>query len=259
MTTAAKTISLWVHGATGRMGRAVGEVAARTQGVRLTGIIELRSGAESSAVHGELPVAHAAPEATDGSVVIDFSQGGAVGPLVGVLQGSGLPLVCGTTGLGGGERDLLDVYSKESPVFYATNMSYGICLLVKLLREQRSLLAAFEDAEIVEFHHRHKRDCPSGTALDLADAIDPSARVVDGRASSSETKGKVISVHSVRAGGIPGTHEVHFASDGEIITFTHRAISRTVFAEGALRAARFIVGRDPGLYGMSDLLERLNA
>lgn len=259
MKTTTSAISVWVHGATGRMGRAVTEAAARTDGLRVAGVIELRAGADPSTLGEGITVARGAPDAGAGAVVIDFSSAGAVGPLIEALQGSRLPVVCGTTGISTGERDLLDVYSKESPVFYANNMSYGICLLAKLLRDNRPLLAVFEDVEIVEFHHRHKRDCPSGTALTLAEAIDPSALVTGGDAGSGESKARRIAVHSVRAGGIPGTHEVHFASDGEVITFTHRALSRAVFAEGAIRAARFLVGKPAGLYGMNDLLERMNA
>jgi 4-hydroxy-tetrahydrodipicolinate reductase len=253
------TTSLWVHGATGRMGRAVTEAAARTDGVRIAGVIELRPGADPATPGEGVAVARGAPDADPNAVVIDFSSAGAVGPLIEALQGTRLPVVCGTTGISSGERDLLYVYSKESPVFYANNMSYGICLLAKLLRDNRPLLGVFEDVEIVEFHHRHKRDCPSGTALTLAEAIDPSAIVAGEGGRPGEGSGKRIPIHSVRAGEIPGTHEIHLASGGEVVTLTHRALSRAVFAEGAIRAARFIVGKPAGLYGMNDLLEYMNA
>lgn len=252
-------MSIWVHGVTGRMGQAVVKVLERTEGVELGGVIETRTGAASiewARTHG-VPVSTGAPDAP-GAVVVDFSQQEAIAPLIAALRGAGVPLVSGTTGLGPGERDLLDVYSKESPVFYAENMSYGICLLDKILRAAGPFLTPFSDVEIVEFHHRHKRDYPSGTALALTDAIGRGAAAA-GRSPSSETTGNHVTVHSVRAGGIPGTHEVHFATEDEVLTFTHRALSREVFASGAIRAAGFLTGRRNGMFGMKNLLEHAHA
>jgi 4-hydroxy-tetrahydrodipicolinate reductase len=237
------------------MGCAVADLAAAADDVELAGAIEPRKDRSIGwAQAAGLPVLSTAPERKPGTVVIDFTRAGALGPLLEILKGSGLPLVCGTTGFEGGERDLLYVYSEETPVFYAENMSYGICVLAKLLRENGPLLDPFLDVEIVEFHHRHKRDCPSGTALALADALGKS-EVIRGRGPQRETTGNSIHIHSVRAGGIPGTHEVHFAAEEEVVTFTHRALSRDVFARGALRAARFVAGKDHGLFGMNDLTE----
>jgi 4-hydroxy-tetrahydrodipicolinate reductase len=241
------------------MGCAVADLAAAANDVELAGAVDPRG---ERAIHwaqaADLPVLSVAPPRKRGTVVIDFSRAGALGPLLGLLKGSGCALVSGTTGFAGGERDLLYVYSEETPVFYSENMSYGISVLVKLLRENGRILDPFADAEIVEFHHRHKRDCPSGTALALARALE-NREVIIGRGPQEGTTGHAVHIHSVRAGGIPGTHEVHLASEEEVVTFTHRAISRDVFARGALAAARFIAGKDHGLFGMDDLTEAYGA
>jgi 4-hydroxy-tetrahydrodipicolinate reductase len=247
-------LPIWIHGVTGRMGQSVASLVDASEDLAIRGVVEVRDHARSIDWAGArgVGVARRASDLDAGAVVIDFSRSGAVGPLLESMKGSGAALVSGTTGLEAGERDLLDVYSEERPVFYAENMSYGICLLVKMLRDAAPLFAPLSDIEIVEFHHRHKRDCPSGTALALAQAIRPTAE------PAGDDPGQ-IQIHSIRAGGIPGIHEVHTASDEEVLTFTHRAISRDVFARGAIHAARFVASQKRGLFGMNHLLEQLNA
>jgi len=111
------------------------------------------------------------------------------------------------------------------------------------------------DMEIVEFHHRGKADFPSGTAAALARAARPEAPTVNGRGDAAGPESDRVHIHSVRIGGIPGDHYVHFATPDEVVTLSHRALSRSVFARGAVRAAQFIVRRDKGLYTMNDLVE----
>jgi 4-hydroxy-tetrahydrodipicolinate reductase len=119
------------------------------------------------------------------------------------------------------------------------------------------MLKGAADMEIVEFHHRGKADFPSGTAAALARVVRPEGPTVDGRGDSAGPEADRVHIHSVRIGGIPGDHQVHFAMADEVVTLSHRALSRNAFARGAVRAAQFIVGRDKGFYTMDDLMEAL--
>jgi 4-hydroxy-tetrahydrodipicolinate reductase len=252
-----KTVSIFVHGALGRMGRLVLDLAATTPGLSVVGGADLRAGDDEGRVGP--PVDTGLPgELPGGTVVVDFSTRGAVGPLVEMLSGRGFPLVSGTTGLEESETHALRVYSENAPVFYDQNMSYGISVLKRMLATAGPLLRGIADVEILEIHHRGKRDYPSGTAYSIAYAIDPESSVVSGRESGEETSGPVIRVHSARVGGVAGDHRVVFASDEEMITVEHRALSRAVFARGALRAARFVASKTNGMFSMQDLLEAQN-
>lgn len=253
-------VLILLHGAAGRMGSAIADLVALADGsadARIEGAIDLRrDGATAEALKARgFRVFGAVPARKPGTVVIDFSNGEAVGPLTKALSGSKLPLVSGTTGLGSAERELLETYAEESPVFYDANMSYGISVLKKLLRVAAPLLTALADVEIVEFHHSRKADFPSGTALALARAIRPDGSAVAGRGEFSRPDGRRIHIHSVRAGGVSGDHDVHFGMDHEVLSLSHRALSRDVFARGAIRAARFVVKKQRGLFTMNDLLE----
>ncbi len=240
------------------MGRAIAAVAPGVAGVRIEGAIDLRR-EQSHAVEleaGGIRLFRAVPRGLgSGAVVVDFSGRNAVAPLARALAGSGLPLVCGTTGIGDAERELLEVYSKENPVFYDENMSYGISVLRKLLRVAGPLLSNVADIEIVEFHHGKKADFPSGTALALSRAIRPDATPVAGRGDFAEPHPGRVHIHAVRMGGVTGEHQVHAGMDGEVLTLAHRALTREVFAHGAIRAAQFIVGKDNGFFTMNDLIE----
>jgi 4-hydroxy-tetrahydrodipicolinate reductase len=185
-------------------------------------------------------------------VVVDFSRPEGIAPLVGVLRGTGVRLVSGTTGLGPTERELLKSYGQEAAVFYDDNMSYGVSVVKRLLETAGRLFKDLADVDVVEYHHRGKRDHPSGTAYGLVRALDPEAVVVEGR-NEAPPGGRVIRTHSVRAGGIPGEHHVHFAAEDEVVTISHRALSRELFAGGALRAVFFIAGKPSGVYSMRDL------
>ena len=215
-----------LHGASGRMGRAIEEVAADDASIEIAAAFDPRSS-------GQLP---------QGDVVIDFSLPEAMPGLMAALDGTGKPLVSGTTGLPAEAHAALRKYANSAPVFYAENMSYGIAVLTELLAGASRTLRGSSEVEIVETHHKHKKDAPSGTALALARAIDGG-------------EGRDVPIHSVRAGGVPGDHQVIFAADEEVVTISHRALSRRVFARGAVRAARFVSGRDAGFYRMHDLVE----
>ena len=161
-----------------------------------------------------------------------------------VLHKHPAPLVSGTTGLSIEQLDTLHEYSGKAPVFYAENMSYGIAVLSELAATAGAMMGGSAEVEIVEAHHRGKKDAPSGTALSLA-------RAVTGR--SGDGLGDVV-IHSIRAGGIPGDHQIVFATDEEVLTLSHRALSRQVFARGAILAAKYVRDLDPGFYRMPDLV-----
>jgi 4-hydroxy-tetrahydrodipicolinate reductase len=183
-------------------------------------------------VDGLAAVEHARAE-----VVVDFSSPGATLALAPIAAAAGSAVVSGTTGLGDDARDALDRAALRVPVLWEPNMSLGVHVLTELVRRASSVLADW-DAEIVETHHRAKVDAPSGTALRLAEST--------GRAR--------VGMHALRGGDVVGDHAVHFLGGGERIELTHRATSRDVFAHGALRAARWIVGRPPGRYALRDVL-----
>lgn len=246
--TSSKVISILVHGA-GRMGSSVVSVAGGAADVKIRGMVDLRGrtagGTDNVAYFDHIP---AGDDAAD--VVIDFSSAGSIASLIQALTGTGVKLVSGTTGLTSEDRGVLSVYSEEAAVFYDENMSYGISLLKHLLREMASRRGHFEDIEIVEIHHRGKRDHPSGTALALSRVLSPELPAISGRSSD----GPGVHVHSVRLGSVPGEHHVHFSSDDEMLTLSHRALTRDVFARGALEAARFLSTKTSGLYSMDDLV-----
>ena len=168
-------------------------------------------------------------------------------------------LVIGTTGFSPEQERELWQLGERLPLLVAPNMSLGVNLLLALTEQIARALGPEFDIEILEMHHRHKIDAPSGTALKLAEAIAQAAgqtapRLVHGRQGLSPRQPGEIGVHAVRAGGIVGEHTILFASEGEEVALVHRAYSRQTFAEGALRAARFLADKPPGLYSMLDVL-----
>ncbi|HEX7878835.1 MAG TPA: dihydrodipicolinate reductase C-terminal domain-containing protein, partial [Candidatus Eisenbacteria bacterium] len=173
------------------------------------------------------------------AVVVDFSLAAAVPALLEIMDGRSNPLVSGTTGLGDTERRGLSNRASKAAVVWAPNMGLGIPLLARLVREAMALVPDAQVA-IVETHHRHKKDRPSGTALYLAEAA-----------------GGSVDMHSLRIGEVVGEHRLELAFGEERLTFTHQALSRDVFADGALAAARFAAGATAGLYDMEAVLAGL--
>lgn len=193
----------------------------------------------------------------DADVVIDFSSPDATVEMVGDAAEKGLAVVIATTGLTDGQRRLIQDHAGTIPILTAANMSLGINLLRMLVRRAATALGEEFDIEIIEKHHKMKKDAPSGTALALAKEADirDEERFVFGREGrdAPRTKGE-IGIHAVRGGSIVGEHDVVFAGPDEVITLRHTAYSRSLFAAGAIKAARFLVGRQPGLYSMDDVL-----
>ena len=194
-------------------------------------------------------------------IIIDFSLPKACELLLESAMKRPKPLVIGTTGLSTHQLNLLKQASDMMPILYATNMSLGVALLNKLVYQASSALDDF-DIEIVEMHHRHKKDAPSGTALTLSESaaagrnLDINKVRISGRDGNIGERSKdEISVMALRGGDIVGRHTVGFYNDGEFIELNHTATSRSTFSKGALKAASWLVNKESGLYSISDCLE----
>lgn len=194
-------------------------------------------------------------------IVIDFSLPEACEALLEAAIKTPKPLVIGTTGLSTHQLNLLKQASENMPVLYATNMSLGVALLNKLVYQAASALDGF-DIEIVEMHHKHKKDAPSGTALTLAESaasgrgLDLDKVRVSGRDGNiGERTEDEIAVMAIRGGDIVGRHTVGFYNDGEFIELNHTATSRNTFSKGAIRAGAWLADKESGLYSISDCLE----
>ncbi|GAA0069120.1 4-hydroxy-tetrahydrodipicolinate reductase [Clostridium sardiniense] len=192
-------------------------------------------------------------------VLLDFSRADALNGLLELTEKTKKPLVICSTGFSDEDLNLIDEKSKTLPLFRSANMSLGINLINSLLKKVAPLLYGNYDIEIIEKHHNQKVDAPSGTALLLADTIRDSlkedTKYVYGREGSHKREKEEIGIHAVRGGSIVGDHDVIFAGTGEVIELTHKAISREVFAVGALKACEYM-GKitKPGLYNMDDVI-----
>ena len=194
-------------------------------------------------------------------VVIDFSSHLATKELTDFVRRRHLPLVLATTGQTDEEKEMIFAAAKEIPLFFSANMSFGVALLISLVKKAAELLHE-DDIEIVETHHNHKADAPSGTALMIANAISDTLggrKIVKGRSGLSKREAGEIGISSIRIGSVVGKHEVMFGDGIETITVTHEAHDKALFASGAVRAAAFIVKKPAGLYDMQSLVEEQHA
>jgi len=201
----------------------------------------------------------AAETAPRADVVIDFSNYAFVGGVMRYIGATNTPAVIATTALEELDIKLMHEVAKQTPIFHSANMSLGVNLVAKMARIAAPAVEDRFNIEIIEAHHNRKKDSPSGTAILLADAINDSLRerkeYVFGRyGREDEPSISEIGIHAVRGGTIPGQHKIMFAGPDEVIEISHMVYSRKVFAIGALKAAAFILGKEPGLYDMNDLL-----
>ena len=245
-------MKIWISGAAGHMGRAVAQLA-KEQGIEVLGGIDQRE-AEGLTVYPDFA---SLPEA--GDAIVDFSAPAALEGLLAYATEKKIPCVLATTGYTEEQLAEIEKASETIAVFRSANMSVGIALLRKLAREAAAALGEGFDIEIVEAHHRRKKDAPSGTALMLYDAVknargetSPAVFGREGR-DCARQKGE-IGLHALRGGTVTGEHQVCFLGDMERITLSHSAENRAVFAAGALRAAAFLQGKAPGMYDMDSLL-----
>ena len=202
------------------------------------------------------------PTEAHADVLIDFSNPAALPGLLKFAVSRKIPVVVATTGLSAEDEVLLKNAAEQIPVFWSANMSIGICLLKELVKKAAAFLGEDYDIEIVEKHHNRKLDAPSGTALALADAInaaegDKFRYEYDRHSRRVKRKPNEIGISSVRGGNIVGDHEVIFAGPNEIIEIGHKAMSRNIFADGAVKAAFFIQDKPAGFYGMESLYKNI--
>lgn len=229
-----------VHGASGRMGQALLRLLPEFPGLRLAAAVSSRPQADTL-LGAPWLTADRLAHAPAFDVAIDFSLPPAFPGIVAVCVARGAALVSGTTGLDDDARARMLEAAARVPVLWAANFSLGVAVLADLVARAAELLPGW-DCAIVESHHTHKRDAPSGTALMLAGAVEHSGTHAD--------------IHAIRAGDIVGEHSVRFAGLGESLELAHRATAREVFARGALTCAARIVGRNPGRYSVMDMLRR---
>lgn len=259
-----------IVGATGRMGKALIEACANTEGLELTVATEHPSnpliGADAGAVAGissnnVLIASSLAEAANDFDVLIDFTRPEPCLEHLAWCAEHGKKIVIGTTGFDAAGKAAIAQAAERIPVVFAPNMSVGVNLCLKLLDMAARVLGDSVDIEIIEAHHRHKVDAPSGTALRMgevvADALgrDLKECAVYGREGvTGERDRKTIGFETIRAGDIVGEHTVMFADVGERVEITHKASSRMTFAKGAIRAAAWLQDKQSGLFDMQDVL-----
>ncbi|MBQ7360427.1 MAG: 4-hydroxy-tetrahydrodipicolinate reductase [Lachnospiraceae bacterium] len=248
-----------MHGCNGKMGQAIsGLVAADDQAQIVAGIDAVDFGKNPYPVYDSIEKLE---EPCD--VIIDFSVASAVDGLLDYCAAKKVPVVLCTTGLSDAQLAKVKEASNKVAILKSANMSLGINLLLKMLKNAASVLGpAGYDIEIVEKHHNLKVDAPSGTALALADSINEELNqaytyVYDRSQRREKRDAKEIGISAVRGGTIVGEHDVIFAGVDEVITFSHSAYSKTVFGKGAIEAAKFLSGKEAGLYDMSHVIEEI--
>ena len=245
-----------LHGCNGRMGQMIAGLAAEDPEVRIAAGVDAWTGRENP-----FPVFEKIDDCdVKVDVVVDFSNAGAADALLDWCVRTKTPVVLCTTGLSPEQLARVEEAAGETAVLKSANMSVGINLLLKLLKEAAPTLAAAGfDIEIVEKHHNQKLDAPSGTAVALADAVNEACGgayhyVYDRSQVRQKRDGRELGISAVRGGTIVGDHDVIFAGTDEVVTFEHRAYSRAVFGKGAIQAAKFLAGKPAGRYDMSDVI-----
>lgn len=249
-------LKVLISGCNGHMGKVVAEICRETEDVEIAAGFDLLGQKNE-----DFPVFSSPAEYSgQGDVLIDFSSSGALPSLLEFGIARQIPLVLATTGYSPEQVAQIEAVSRQIPIFRSGNMSLGVNVLMGLVKKAAAALGEDFDIEIVERHHNRKVDAPSGTALMLAhaaaEALPYEPRHIYERQSVRRPREKrEIGISSVRGGNIVGDHEVVFAGRDEVIELRHSAMSREVFASGALHAARFLAdGKKPGLYSMSDLV-----
>lgn len=244
-----------MNGCNGAMGRVISEIAAADEAIEIIAGVDMNTESLSG-----YPVYKTLKECPKADVVIDFSVAKATDGVLSYCEETKTPLVLCTTGLSDEQLTHVKKLSESSAVLRSANMSVGINLLLKVLKEISPILAdAGFDIEILEKHHNRKLDAPSGTALALADSINESLEnsyhyKYDRSSERVKRDKKEIGIQAVRGGTIVGEHDIIFAGQDEVITLNHTAYSRAIFGKGAVQAAKFLAGKGAGMYDMSDVI-----
>jgi 4-hydroxy-tetrahydrodipicolinate reductase len=263
------SIRVTLIGATGRMGTAIVRAIAADQSLALVAAVASAGSKSAGRDAGEVAGVGAigvrvldelAPDLSGSQVVIDFSRPDLSLRALNVCRAARVPIVIGTTGHGAEFEARVAAAAREIAVLVAPNTSVGVAVALELVRIAAQALPAGFDIEIVEAHHKHKLDAPSGTALALADSaakargLDSNADTLTGRSGQGARREGEIGIASVRAGDIVGSHTVWFAGNGERLMVTHEATDRGIFARGAIQAAAWLATQKPGRYSMADIL-----
>jgi 4-hydroxy-tetrahydrodipicolinate reductase len=268
--TAAAGVRIAVLGAGGKMGRAILRAILDEPGARIAVAVERAGSADLGQDAGVLAGAGSTtgvavraqlPSAGEADVWIDFSAPAATIGNANAAAAAGAALVVGTTGLAAADKDQIAAVARKVPVVFSPNMSVGVNVLLDLVARAARALGPAYDMEIVETHHRMKRDAPSGTALRLAEAVAEASGRDLAKTARYERHGDVgprtneeIGLQTLRGGDVVGDHTVFFLGMGDRVEITHRASSRETFARGAVRAALWLAGRKAGLFDMRDVL-----
>ena len=253
-------VRIIMHGANGRMGKVISGLVAADPDAEIVAGVDIAPGDAAYPIYTDL-----ADVKEEADVVIDFSTAKIVDHLLDAAAAKKLPVVLCTTGLSEEQLENVRKMSREIPILKSANMSLGINTLTGLLKSATKVFGnAGFDIEIVERHHNQKLDAPSGTAIMLADAINDAAdgqyEYIYDRSQRREKRGqKELGISAVRGGTIPGTHEIIFAGPDEVIELRHVAYSRSIFGNGAISAAKYLAGREAGLYDMNDVIAAMQA
>ena len=259
-----------IAGAAGRMGRTLVEACQETDGIEVSGALEHPGNSFLGADAGELAgvgklgvsiVDDMALFLPSSDVIIEFTLPDATIDHLAACRAAGKGMVIGTTGLSEAQKQLIQEAANDIPIMFAPNMSVGVNLCFKLLEIAARVMGESADIEIIEMHHRHKIDAPSGTALRMGEVVAETLErnlkecAVYGREGiTGERDQQTIGFETIRAGDNVGEHTVMFADVGERVEITHKASSRMTFAKGAVRAAQWLAGHSNGLYDMQDVL-----
>ncbi len=244
-------MNILIYGILGKMGQRVAHEVTHSKNLNLVGGVDPKGRTSD-----RFPVYAHIEDAPSADVIIDFSYPDAIEHLLSYTISHHVPLVLATTGYTDEQLKAIQEASALIPIFHSANYSFGVLVMRKLLALATSYLQDF-DIELIEAHHNRKADAPSGTAKLLVNTINetlPAARTVVTGHVDGKRKPDTIGIHAIRAGSIVGDHTVLFAGESESIEISHRAFSKEVFAQGALRAAQFITSAPVGLYSMDDLL-----
>jgi dihydrodipicolinate reductase len=249
-------LRILLGGCNGKMGREITACVAQNQDCEIVGGID-----RYTEIPNEYPVFPTVQEVdVPADVIVDFSHPALLSPLLEYAQAHKIPAVLCTTGYDKLQTELIAQAAENIPVFHSGNMSLGVNLLIELSKKAAQFLGGGFDIEIIEKHHNQKIDAPSGTALMIADEISAvregtTRYVYDRHSQRKKRESAEIGIHSVRGGTIVGEHEVIFAGSHEVITLSHSAQSKEIFANGAVSAAQFLMKQPAGLYNMSDMLK----
>ncbi len=244
-------IKVIVHGALGRMGKEVTRFVCESEDMALAALVDI--GGDGAEVLTSLDAFTG-----EADVVIDFSHHTAVPGVLAYAKKRAMPAIIATTGCTDEENAAIKEASEQIPVFASGNMSIGVAVLAAFAAEAARIMKD-ADIEIVETHHKNKLDAPSGTALLIANEIKtnrPDANFVLGRSGMKKREKEDIGINSVRLGNIVGIHEVIISTESQTITLKHEAHTRALFAEGAVAAARYICGKEAGLYNIKDMVRK---